>query len=80
MDEFAAAGAKWFRMNLEDWSLAEAQDVIAKARQRGFCVIGNLNANPSGTQWANPPDHQAWATAAVNTNACRELAMPITPV
>jgi polysaccharide biosynthesis protein PslG len=67
MDEFAASGAKWFRMNLENWSLAEAQDVVAKARERGFCVIGNLNANPSGTHWANPPDHQKWADAAVST-------------
>ena len=67
MDEFAASGAKWFRMNLEDWSLAEAQDVVAKARQRGFCVIGNLNANPTGTHWANPPDHKKWADAAVST-------------
>jgi hypothetical protein len=36
-------------MNLENWSLPEAQDVIAEARERGFCVIGNLNANRSGT-------------------------------
>jgi hypothetical protein len=67
MDEFAASGAKWFRMNLENWSLAEAQDVVAKARERGFCVVGNLNANPSGTHWANPPDHKKWADAAVST-------------
>jgi len=67
MDEFAASGVKWFRMNLENWSLAEAQDVVAKARQRGFCVIGNLNANPTGTHWANPPDHKKWADAAVTT-------------
>jgi hypothetical protein len=67
MDEFAGSGGKWFRMNLESWSLAEAQDVVAKARERGICVIGNLNANATGTHWGNPPDHKKWADAAVTT-------------
>ena len=61
MDAFAATGAKWFRMNMEDWNLAEFQDVVAKAKARGFCVIGNINANTSTGPWADPPDHQAWA-------------------
>jgi hypothetical protein len=72
MDAFAATGAKWYRMNLEAWSLSEAQDVVARARARGVCVIGNLNANPSGTHWADPPDHQAWAT-----NAASSLVTPL---
>jgi hypothetical protein len=61
MDAFAATGAKWFRMKMEDWNLAEFQDVVGKAKARGFCVIGNLNSNTSSGPWADPPDHQAWA-------------------
>jgi hypothetical protein len=53
-------------MNLEAWSLSEAQDVVARARARGLCVIGNLSANRTGTHWADPPDHQAWAANAAS--------------
>jgi CARDB len=64
MDAFAATGTKWYRMNMEDWNITEFQDVVAKAKARGLCVIGNISANPTGTHWADPPDHQAWADQA----------------
>jgi len=67
MDSFAATGAKWYRMNMENWDINEFQDVVAKAKARGLCVIGNLNANPTGTHWADPPDHQAWANHVAAT-------------
>ncbi|HKA04192.1 MAG TPA: CARDB domain-containing protein, partial [Acidimicrobiales bacterium] len=67
MDAVAATGAKWFRMNMESWDINEFRDVLAKARARGLCVIGNLNANPSGAHWADPPDHQAWADQVAST-------------
>jgi CARDB len=66
MDAFAATGGKWFRMNMEDWDLSEFQDVVAKAKVRGLCVIGNLSANATGTHWGDPPDHQASADQVVS--------------
>jgi polysaccharide biosynthesis protein PslG len=66
MNVIADEGVKWVRMDMEDWNMSEFQDMVSRANARGLCVFGNIMANASGTHWADPTDHQAWANAAAN--------------
>jgi hypothetical protein len=66
MNVIADTGVKWYRMNMEDWSMSEFQDVVTRANARGICIIGNISANASGTHWGDPSSHSAWAAAAAS--------------